>query len=117
MKLFVDFVSPDESIAITTNDESIRYNMHQLGYISERYTHICGIGRYICLFVAKDEDINQMLFLDLRKNGETAKELMRLLSVQKDFKRKFISLVELWNADYDNNFYMLELIKGDPSLS
>ncbi len=117
MKLYVDFVSPDESIAITANNESIRYNMLRLGHINDHYTHICGIGRYICLFVAKDFDIDQMIFLDLRKNDETVKELMRLLNVQKAFKRKFISLVELWNADYDNNFYMLELVKGDPSLS
>lgn len=114
MTLYVDFVSPDESIAITTNEASIQYNLNRLDQFNAHYTHICAIGRYICLFVSKDLTINQMLFLDLRKNEEAARDLLQLLQVQQAFRRKFISLMELWNADYENNFHLLELIKGHP---
>jgi hypothetical protein len=72
------------------------------------------MGRYVCLFVAKDMSMKQMLFMDFRKNESGARELIDLLQFQEAIRRKFISLIELWNADYEANYDMLELIKVNP---
>jgi hypothetical protein len=111
MKLYVDYFNDENSIAVAVSEENLSYNLAILQRHSGHDTHLLSLGRFICI-LSFDSRVSRMLFVDMRKNKDTIHVIMETLGSEE--KRKFISLLEIYNAGYELNYDMVELVKDIP---
>ena len=108
-RLFVNYLSPDKSFGVATEQKFIAYNLSRLELLNENTSSFFRIGRYICLIAAADKEksIIRMYFLDLI--GDPT-----LINKVKEFhtgydKQKLLSLMEVYNSMYQSAFDAVEL--------
>jgi hypothetical protein len=110
MKLYVDYFDRDSCIAVAVQRKTLQYNLGILNHLDGNNSHVLAVGRYICIFSVNNEAC-QMLFMDMRINHSTIREIIESLEPEQDLKRKFISLLEVYNLGYENNFDSVQLVK------
>lgn len=113
-KLYVDFFSADNSMAVVTNQQTITYNLIVLDRFNDQSSPGFSIGKYIFLIMAKEDNTAQMLILDLRKNPDVAKDIVNSPEMSASTKQRMASLIETYNATYKSDNNEIELIKGFP---
>lgn len=111
-KLYVDHFSPDKSIAMTTNSLSVSYNLVMLDRFNDQSSPVFSAGKYVCMIMATPENKANMFFFDFKANPENVKDFLSSDEFDEKFKMKFMSLVEMVNADYDRNSKSVELVLG-----
>ena len=68
--LYVDQISPDGSIAMTSNELSIKHNLEKL---KRPQSPIYSAGKYVCMHMSRPEGGINVFFLDFRANPERIK--------------------------------------------
>lgn len=99
-KLYVDFKSPDGSIAVTNNNASYHHNLLVLGKWGTEYSPCFTAGKYVC-FETKMDQQPVIFFLDFKANPENVKMFLRSEEPSPTFKTQLLSLIEVVNADYE----------------
>lgn len=98
--LYVDQISPDESIAIVTTKLSVAYNIAIMGRMGHDAA-IYSAGKYICVHLINENNQLVMAIMDFRKNPDNVKIFLESSEPSEEIKTKFASLVELVNAQYE----------------
>lgn len=111
MKLYVDYFDNENSIAVAVSKHKLKYNLGILHRPDGATTHLLSLGRFICI-LSLEENISRMLFVDMRKNKDTIHMIMQTLDPPE--QRKFISLLEIYNAGYELNYDVVELVQDIP---
>ena len=110
MKLYVNDFSKDKAMAVTFDTQLINYNLDKLVSICPFQTQVFVLGRYFSLLVnQKDEMHRRMLFFDLREDRSLVQDIITSLKNYPLLQRKFISMMELYSLQYENNFESVEL--------
>jgi len=116
MKLYVNDFSKDKAMAVTFDKQLINYNLDKLVSICPSQTQVFVLGRYFSLLVnQKDARNRRMLFFDLREDRSLVHDIITSLKNYPLLQRKFISMMEIYNLQYENNFEAVELSMDWPS--
>ena len=116
MKLYVNDFSKDKSMAVTFDRQLINYNLDKLVSISPLHTQVFVLGRYFSLLVNQKDEMNRrMLFFDLREDRSLVNDIISSLKNYPLLQRKFISMMEIYNLQYENNFESVELSMDWPN--
>jgi hypothetical protein len=115
LKLYVDTITSDWSMASTYIDESISYNLVILNPFIETFSPIFSVGKYVVIHSFSLNDFgwakDSLEFMDLRKNPD----LIQYLKTLKQFSNsqdQLTSFLEDYNSTYDSNKDAVKLILG-----
>ena len=110
MKLYVNDFSKDRAMGVTYDQQLIDHNLNLLTNINPHQTQVFVLGRYFALLaVRKKENNRRMLFFDLREDLTLAHEIVGSLGTLPVLQQKFVSMIELYNLQYETNFETVEL--------
>ena len=99
-------------MGITERSLWVTYNLEKLERFNKERSTVFIAGKYICINWVTPENKPNLMFLDLRKNPEMAKQLVNSPDFSTILKTRLIALIETHNSVYDSIPDSVELVEG-----
>jgi hypothetical protein len=110
IELYVDSLNKAQTLGITSNNLSVAYNLELLKNFNPEASSVFTAGRYFC--IVWETSPPSITFVDIFKNPDVLETIVYAPEISKQFREKFNSQLEMYNANYELKKAEVKLIGG-----
>ena len=110
IELYVDSLNKAQTLGITSNNLSVVYNLELLKNFNPEGSSVFTAGRYFC--IVWETSPPSITFVDIFKNPDVLETIVYAPEISEQFREKFNSQLETYNANYELKKAEVKLMRG-----